>query len=74
MESSYFSIITNYSYINQNSLYNFIISILKICNEEQQKDIIEQLKLNLGMSWFYSFRTYALRKLNVKNYCVKLLD
>lgn len=74
MESSYFSFITNYTYINQHSLFNFIIYVLKISNEEQQRDIIQQIKINLGLSWYYSFKTYALRKLSVSNYVVKLLD
>lgn len=72
--SSMFSFITNYSYINTNSLYNLLITILKSSNEEQQKDIIENIKINLGMAWFYSFKGYSLRKLPVHHYVVKLLD
>jgi hypothetical protein len=64
----------NYSYINTNSLYNLFIATLKSSSEDQQRDLIENIKINLGMSWFDSFKTYALRKLPINHYVVKLLQ
>ncbi len=74
MDSSFFSMITNYSYINTNSLYNLIIITLKCLDEDRQKDFIENIKIHLGLSWFYSFKTYALRKLPMNHYIVKIID
>lgn len=74
MESSMFDIFYNYSYINNNSLYNLLIITLKSLNEQQQIDFIENIKLNLGLSWFHAFKNYTLRKLPLGHYVTKLLN
>ena len=71
--SSFFSFLPNYSYISTHCLYNLLLSILKISNLEQQKEIIESIKVNLGMSWYYDFKHYCLRKLSVAHPVVQIL-
>ena len=71
--TSFFSFLPNYSYISTHCLYNLLISILKISNLEQQKEVLESIKINLGLSWFYDFKNYTLRKLNVSHPVVQLL-
>lgn len=72
--TSMLSYLTNYTYINANTFYNFLIITLKSLSEESQREIIENIKIHLGLSWYQGFRSYTYRKLNHNHPLVILLD
>ena len=53
---------SNYGVTNMNNLYNFIISIMDICTEEQNGKLIDSLILNLGRTFYKDFRLYIMTK------------
>ena len=54
---------TNYSVINVDNVYKFIIVTMETLNEEQKKKLIENMKLQMGMSFYEEFKMYLFRKL-----------
>lgn len=65
---------SNYTFANTSNLYNFIISIFKITNEEDHKDIIEALKIHLGMQIYENFKQYIFKKYNMNHQYIKLFE
>jgi hypothetical protein len=53
---------SNYGVTNMNNLYNFIISLMDILNDEQKQEMIDSLILNLGKTFYKEFRTYMITK------------
>jgi len=53
---------SNYGVTNMNNLYNFIISLMDILNEDQTKEMIDSLILHLGKSFYKDFRSYMITK------------
>lgn len=53
---------TNYKIQNTNNIYNFIISIITKDNKEE---IIKQIKINIGLSFYNEFKIYYYNKLNI---------
>ena len=68
--------VSNYGVVNLSNLYNFLISIISasvdIKNEEKEKekvlcglptkDIVQLIKLHLGLTIFEGLKQYALKK------------
>ena len=53
---------SNYKIQNTNNIYNFIISIM---TENNKQEIIKQIKINIGLSFYNDFKIYYYNKLNV---------
>ena len=53
---------TNYGVTNMNNLYNFLISLMDILDEEQKKEMIDNLILHLGKTFYKDFRSYLITK------------
>jgi hypothetical protein len=54
---------SNYSLANMNNMYNFIISILDIINDEEKQQLIDSLILHMGKTFYKGFRSYLIEKL-----------
>ena len=55
---------SNYGVTNMNNLYNFILSILDIVeDDEQKKEIMDSLILHLGRTFYKDFRSYIITKI-----------
>ena len=61
--AGYIASSTNYGVTNMNNLYNFILSLMDILNEEQKIELVDKLVLHLGRSFYKNFRTYSIKKL-----------
>lgn len=53
---------SNYGVTNMNNLYNFILSILDVVNDEQKQEIMDSLILHLGRTFYKDFRSYVITK------------
>jgi len=53
---------TNYGVTNMNNLYNFIISIMDTLTEDQNREMIDNLILHLGKTFYKDFRSYMITK------------
>ena len=53
---------SNYGVTNMHNLFNFIISVMDILNDEQKKELIDSLILHLGRSFYKEFRSYLITK------------
>ena len=54
---------SNYGVTNMHNLYNFIISVMDIMeNEEQKQELMDSLILHLGRSFYKDFRSYLILK------------
>jgi hypothetical protein len=65
---------SNYQLVNIINHYNFIISILNFCTVDQKYLLIEQLKIQCGMTFFTNFREYCIKKLGMKSDLVNYLE
>lgn len=54
---------SNYSVINIDNVYKFHIITMETLNEEQKKKFVENMKLQMGMSFYDEFKMYLFRKL-----------
>lgn len=54
---------TNYGVTNMNNMYNFIISVMDMNDEEKNIVLIDSLILNLGRSFYKGFRAYMIDKI-----------
>ena len=54
---------TNYGVTNMHNMYNFVISVMDVCDEEQNKQLIDSLILHLGRTFYKDFRIYIIQKL-----------
>ena len=54
---------SNYTIINYCNLFNLLIDILNHSTDEQIQQIINSIKINLGITIFNDFKTYLYRKL-----------
>lgn len=62
--SSYLYSSSPYTLMNINNIHNFILSSMKNMNDEDKKKYVQQIKLNIGMSYYLSLREYVFRKLS----------
>ena len=53
---------SNYGVTNMNNLYNCILSILDIVNEDEKKEIMDSIILHLGKTFYKDFRSYVITK------------
>lgn len=53
---------TNYGVTNMHNLYNFLLSLMDILNEEQKQEFVDSMILHLGRSFYKSFRSYLIDK------------
>jgi len=53
---------SNYGVTNMNNLYNFILSILDVANDDQKQEIMDSLILHLGRTFYKDFRSYVIIK------------
>lgn len=54
---------TNYNLLNIDNIYKFMIITMETLNEEQKKKFTENIKLQLGMTFYRDFNMYIFRKL-----------
>lgn len=54
---------SNYGVANMPNIYNFIIAVLDICNDEQKKEVIDKIIIHIGKSFYKDFRLYVIEKL-----------
>ena len=54
---------TNYSTINTNNHYNFFIVTLENLTDEQRRKFIENMKIQIGMTFYENFKIYFFKKL-----------
>ena len=54
---------SNYGVINTHNLYNFLVFVMDNNSEEQNQQLIDQLILNLGRTFYRDFRQYLITKL-----------
>jgi hypothetical protein len=54
---------SNYSVMNMNNIYNFLVSIMDNNTEEQNQHMIDSLILHLGRTFYRDFRQYLIIKL-----------
>lgn len=65
---------TNYNIVNVVNVFNLIISILKITMPEDHPMIIEEIKIQIGMTFFNKFREYVQKKYPFNHDYVKLVN
>ena len=66
---------SNYNLENENNIFNFIISILKIVrHEDDRKEMIQNMKLLIGNTFTNNFKNYLLRKYSSDHEFLKLFD
>ena len=54
---------SNYSYMNKNNIFNFIINVYDILNDNQKIKLKEYIKINIGMSFYKDLELYYFQKL-----------
>lgn len=54
---------SNYTIINVNNYFNFLIDVLEISEEKERPHIINSLKLNMGLELYERFKSYIVRKI-----------
>ncbi len=54
---------TNYSLLNIDNIYKFMILTMETLDDQQKKKFIENLKLQMGMTFYDDFKVYLFRKL-----------
>lgn len=52
----------NYKYLNVNNIYNFIISIYDLLNDQQKDKLKDNIKLHVGLSFYNDLNTYYIKK------------
>jgi hypothetical protein len=63
---------SNHKVVNINNHYNFIINIILNTDENKQREIIQEMKLQIGISFFNDLKQYILKKYPVEHELVKL--
>lgn len=64
----------NHEYQNMPNLYNFLISIISTRKSEDVKQIIQQIKLHIGMTFLNGFKQYILKKYPLEHELVKMVS
>ena len=64
---SYISSASNYGVTNMNNMFNFIISVMEILDESQNKELMDKMILHLGKSFYKKFQKYLITKLPNSN-------
>ena len=54
---------TNYNITNMNNLYNCLLSTMDILNDEQKQPFIDSVIVNMGQTFYKSFRAYTINKI-----------
>ena len=54
---------SNYGIANMHNVYNFIVSVMDILNDEQNQQLVDSLILHMGRTFYKDFRNYLINKL-----------
>lgn len=54
---------TNYSVLNIDNVYKFCIVTMETLTDEQNIKFVENMKLQIGMSYYDDFKLYVYRKM-----------
>ena len=65
---------SNYDIVNVVNVFNFLISVLKVTRPEDHPTIMEDIKIQIGMTFFNKFREYVTRKFPFNHDYVKLVN
>jgi len=65
---------TNYDIVNVVNVFNLLISILKITMPEDHPTIMEEIKIQIGMTFFNKFRVYLMKKFPIDHPYIKLVN
>lgn len=53
---------TNYGIVNTNNIYNHMFHTMESLSDEQNEKFIENMKIDIGMTFYNNFRIYVLTK------------
>lgn len=56
--------LSNYSLVNKNNLFNFLISMMETLDDNQKTLFVKNMKINLGMTVFTQFKQYIFTKMS----------
>ena len=59
----YVSSSSNYGVTNMNNLFNFLLSMMDILNNEQNEELMDKMVIHLGKSFYKKFQKYVITKL-----------
>lgn len=61
--ASYAKNATNYSVINANNMYNFLITVMESLGDDEKTKFIQNMKVNMGMTVTEQFKQYIFKKM-----------
>lgn len=64
----------NYNIMNAPNMYNLLISVLGGETKEKQAEIIELVKIHMGITFWNNFRDYVLRKFKLDSEMARLVS
>jgi len=65
---------TNYSIVNVNNHYNFIIDVWDLLFDDKSKHkLIEKIRVDIGVSFYNDFKEYCINKLSIEHDLIKYL-
>ncbi len=53
---------SNYNIINQNNVFNFLVTSMKMIQEDQRTEFVKQMRLNIGNTFTDAFHNYLFMK------------
>lgn len=60
---NYLNTASNYSVYNNNNIYNFLFIVMCSLNEQERIRFIEQMRINVGLTFTNDFKLYIFKKL-----------
>ena len=60
---NYINTASNYSVYNNNNIFNFLFIVMSGMNVDERKKFIEQMRLNVGLTFANDFKIYIFKKL-----------
>jgi hypothetical protein len=55
---------TNYSVMNSNNVFNFLISTMEMLKtDDDKKKFLDNMRINIGMSFYDDFKMYLFKKI-----------
>lgn len=61
---SYLNYSSSYTVVNNNNMYNCFIAILMCSNDDMKRNIIDNIKIHIGLTFYNNLKIYIYRKMN----------